>query len=51
VSEPRFLSFEQIETLHGEAIRRFGGALGIRDRGGLESAIVHPQNVRQVFQK
>jgi death-on-curing protein len=44
VSEPRFLSFEQVESIHSEAIRRFGGTLGIRDRGALESAIIHPQH-------
>jgi len=44
VSEPRFLSFEQVEAIHREAIRRFGGTLGTRDRGALESAIIHPQH-------
>lgn len=45
MSEPRFLSFEQVLEIHREAIERFGGSLGIRDRSGLESAISHPQNV------
>jgi death-on-curing protein len=45
VSEPYFLSFEQVQEIHQEAIKEFGGTLGIRDRGALDSAIFHPQNV------
>jgi len=42
---PPFLSFAQVEALHRVAIEAFGGTLGIRDRGALEAAIFHPQNV------
>lgn len=45
MSEPRFLSFEEVEEIHRDAIEQFGGTLGIRDKGSLESAIFHPQNV------
>jgi len=45
VSEPAFLSFNDVQEIHREAIAEFGGTLGIRDRASLESAIYHPQNV------
>jgi len=44
VREPDFLTFEQVQAVHREAIEKFGGTLGIRDQGALESAIFHPQN-------
>src|SRR5687768_14206673 len=43
--EASFLSVADIEFLHEQSIQEFGGILGIRDRGGLESAVFHPQNV------
>lgn len=45
MKEPSFLTPDQVCELHREAIERFGGTLGIRDAGGLNSAIFHPQNV------
>jgi len=45
VAEPVFLSFEQIAEIHQEAIVKFGGTLGIRDQGALDSAIFHPRNI------
>ena len=45
MSEPKFLSFEQVLEIHHDAIDRFGGTLGIRDRAALESGIFQPQNV------
>lgn len=45
MTEPRFLSFEQVVEIHGDAIEQFGGTLGIREHTSLESAIFHPQNV------
>lgn len=45
MSEPAFLSFNDVQEIHREAIAEFGGTLGIRDRASLESAIYHPQNV------
>jgi death on curing protein len=41
----RFLSIEAVLELHSRSIERFGGTEGIRDRGSLESAVIHPQNV------
>ena len=37
-----YLSVAQILLLHELQISRFGGARGLRDRGGLESAIARP---------
>jgi death-on-curing protein len=31
-------------AVHGQLIARFGGSLGIRDRGALESALARPQS-------
>ena len=42
---PQFLSVEDIRFLHSLSIAKFGGTLGIRDEGGLESAVFHPQNI------
>ena len=39
----RYLSFEEVIALHAEVIFRSGGILGIRDRGGLESAVAQPR--------
>jgi death-on-curing protein len=43
--EPLFLSREQIDRMHHDQIEAFGGSLGIRDEGALESAIAQPLNV------
>ncbi|PJB41623.1 MAG: type II toxin-antitoxin system death-on-curing family toxin [Deltaproteobacteria bacterium CG_4_9_14_3_um_filter_63_12] len=40
---PDFLSVEDILEIHKMQLERFGGALGLRDRGLLESAIAQPQ--------
>jgi len=29
----QFLTVEEVETIHEDQIRRYGGAAGIRDRG------------------
>ena len=44
MSEPVFLTVAQVEILHQKSIARFGGALGVRDRGLFESAIIQPQH-------
>jgi death-on-curing protein len=44
VSEPRFLEADEVIQLHDAAIEAFGGSLGIRDRGGLISAVQAPRN-------
>lgn len=38
-----YLSLEQILALHDTQIDGYGGALGLRDVGGLESAVARPQ--------
>jgi death on curing protein len=44
VSEPHFLTLESIHFLHRRSIARYGGTLGLRDEGGLESAALQPMN-------
>jgi prophage maintenance system killer protein len=39
VSDPFFLSVEDVEDIHAESLDRFVGTGGIRDRGLLESAV------------
>jgi death-on-curing protein len=45
VSEPAFISVAQVEIIHTRQIARFGGTSGLRDRGGMESAVLQPQNI------
>ncbi|HSI15497.1 MAG TPA: type II toxin-antitoxin system death-on-curing family toxin [Chthoniobacter sp.] len=45
MSEPVFISVAQVEIIHARQIARFGGTPGIRDRGGMESAVFQPQNI------
>ncbi len=43
-SDPvKFLSLEEVLTIHERLIDRFGGATGVRDQGLLESALFRPQ--------
>jgi death on curing protein len=37
-------SVEDILFVHRHVIERFGGSLGVRDRGGIESAVARPQS-------
>jgi death-on-curing protein len=37
-----YLSIEQVLGFHEELLEAFGGSSGIRDRGGLESALARP---------
>jgi death-on-curing protein len=43
VTEPDFLVLEEVLELHERQIEPFGGTLGIRDRGLLESALGMPR--------
>lgn len=43
--QPLFLSIEQVEEIHTEQIRLFGGSHGINSRELLESAVVAPQQL------
>ena len=38
-----YLSITQVLAIHDQMIRRFGGSLGIRDLGLIESAIARPK--------
>ncbi len=40
---PRFLTVEEVIAMHDVQLVEFGGGSGIRDRGGLESAVAQPQ--------
>jgi death-on-curing protein len=39
MTEPLFLTFDEVLSLHAEQIRLFGGSSGIRDVGLLQSAL------------
>ncbi len=39
----RFLTIEELFTIHADQIAQFGGALGLRDEGALVSALMRPQ--------
>jgi death-on-curing protein len=43
VSEPVFLTVDDVLQLHEDALEADGGAAGLRDRGLLESAVHAPQ--------
>jgi len=45
MSEPRFLTVEQVERLHERIIDLFGGTHGLRDPLLFEGAVIHPRNV------
>ena len=44
MTEPRWLTLEQLLVTHERQLQRFGGAPGMRDRGALESALSRPVN-------
>jgi death-on-curing protein len=44
VSEPKFLEPEEVIELHDAAVEAYGGSLGLRDHGGLISAVHAPRN-------
>ena len=41
--EPVFLSLDEVLEIHEQQIERYGGSSGLRDAGGLESAVATPQ--------
>jgi death-on-curing protein len=41
---PLWITYEQAVAIHGEQLRRFGGAPGLRDEGMLRSALERPVN-------
>lgn len=44
MSEPRWLTYEQVIAMHSRQLRQIGGAPGLRDEGILRSAIERPVN-------
>lgn len=44
--EPLWLERPLVEAVHADQVRQFGGSLGLRDEGALESALTRPQNRR-----
>ena len=50
VTEPKWLTYEQVIAIHSRQLRRFGGAPGLRDEGLLHSAIERPLNKWQYEQ-
>ena len=40
--EPVFLTLEEVVAIHRDQIERYGGSLGVRDWGLLESAVAMP---------
>lgn len=42
--EPVWLTAVQAKMLHAEALKLFGGSLGVRDEGLLQSALARPQH-------
>ena len=45
MSDPVFLTIEQVKALHRIALDQYGGQDGVRDSATLESAVMHPCNV------
>ena len=50
VTEPKWLTYEQVIAIYSRQVRRFGGAAGLRDEGLLRSAIERPLNKWQYEQ-
>jgi death-on-curing protein len=44
ISEPKWLTYDQVIAMHARQLRRFGGAPGLRDEGMLRSALDRPVN-------
>ena len=44
MSEPVWLTTELVVAIHEEQLRVFGGPVGVRDKGLLESALGRPRN-------
>lgn len=42
--DPKFLTLDDVLEVHRDQIERYGGTLGVRDNGLLESALAAPQS-------
>jgi death on curing protein len=49
-TDPKWVSYEQVIAIHSRQLRRFGGAIGLRDDGMLRSALERPINKWQYEQ-
>src|SRR5262245_6106227 len=45
--KPKWVAYDQVVAIHGRQLKRFGGALGLRDDGMLRSALERPVNRRR----
>ena len=45
MTEPVWILLAAVLEFHGHSIAEFGGSLGIRDRGAIESALDRPKNL------
>lgn len=45
MTEARWFPGEAVELLQAHLLELFGGSAGLRDAGGLESALEHPKNL------
>jgi death-on-curing protein len=43
LTEPLFLTLDEVVEIHEEQVERYGGSSGLRDVAGLESAVATPQ--------
>jgi len=43
LTEPLFLTLDEVLTIHADQIRRYGGRTGLRDLGSLQSALGMPE--------
>ena len=46
MKEPLWLRREWVDALHFQQLKRFGGLVGVRDEGVIESALARPINQR-----
>lgn len=45
MEEPRWLRRSEVEALHGELVREYGGSMGVRDDDLVEAALARPLNL------
>lgn len=45
MSEPIFLTLDEIHGIHQRGIEKYGGTMGVRDMGLLQSAVEQPGNI------
>jgi death on curing protein len=50
LDEPKWVTLDQVIAIHSRQLRRFGGAVGLRDEGMLKSALGRPVNKWQYEQ-